>query len=327
MPALHRRGPGLILSLVLALALTLAGCGAGAPDVVAAPGTQPAGTCGAVRIADNPWVGYTADLAVVSYLLRHELGCTVTTKAEGQAVSWKSLADGKIDVILENWGHDGLRKQYVDIQKVIVEAGLTGNKGVIGWYIPPWMVKTYPDIVDYRNLNKYAHLFQTPASDGKGQFLDSDPSYQTIDGAVLQNLGLDFKVVFSGSEEATITAFANAEKQHTPLIGYFYSPQWLLSQVKLVHIPLPVYTPGCDADAKKVACDYQPYDLDKVTTRAFAESGSPAMELIKNFQWTNDDQNAVAADLTVAKLSQDAAARKWLDAHRDVWQKWLPKRG
>jgi glycine betaine/proline transport system substrate-binding protein len=311
---------------VLALlgVLVLAGCGP-APAVVAAPGASPA-PCGEVKIAVHPWAGYQADVAVVSYLARHELGCTVTEKDQTEEASWKELATGGIDVILENWGHDDLKKRYIDDQRVAVEHGLTGNKGVIGWYVPPWMAKRYPDITDWKNLNKYADLFVTSKSDGKGQLLDGDPSYVTNDKALVRNLGLDFTVVYAGSEEALITAFRDAERRKEPLLGYFYSPQWLLSEIELVHVELPPYTPGCDADPRTVACDYQPYDLDKVVSKRFADSGSPAVDLVKNFRWTNDDQNQVARDIVVGKLSRDEAAQRWLDAHRDVWKEWLPSR-
>jgi glycine betaine/proline transport system substrate-binding protein len=306
-------------------ALALGACGAPAPAVVAAPGLRPV-ACGKVTLAVNPWVGYEANLAVVSYLLRHELGCTVVTKAEAEVDSWKHLAAGQVDAILENWGHDDLKKLYVDQEKVAVEAGLTGNKGIIGWYLPPWMAKEYPEITNWRNLNKYAFLFRTRQSGDKGQLLDGDPTYVTNDTALVKNLGLDFTVIYAGSEDALISAFREAERHRKPLLGYFYSPQWLLSEIDLVHVPLPRYTPGCDADPKTVACDYQPYDLDKIENRAFAYSGSPAAQLIQNFSWTNDDQNQVAGDLTGRKLSPDQAAERWLDGHRPVWQEWLPQK-
>lgn len=301
----------------------LSGCGSPTPALVAAPGIHPV-PCGTVTIAENPWVGYDANLAVISYLARTQLGCKVVVKTEGEVDSWKHLAAGKVDAILENWGHDDLKKLYIDQQGVAVEAGLTGNKGVIGWYVPPWMVKAYPDLLDWHGVKKRWQLFQTAKSGGKGQLIDGDPTYVTNDEALVRNLGMNFTVVYAGSEAALIAAFRNAEKQQTPLFGYFYSPQWLLSEVKLVHVSLPQYTPGCDADPKTVACDYQPYDLDKIENRKFAYSGSPAAELIKNFQWTNDDQNQVAADIADRKLAPDAAAKRWLDAHRSTWQKWVP---
>ena len=303
--------------------LALAGCG-GSTEAITSPPGVPQAKCDKVTIAVNPWVGYAADVAVVSYLLKHQLGCTVVEKDLTETASWAGLADDSVDVILETWGHDDLKKKYIDDSKDAVELGLTGNKGVIGWYVPPWMAKTYPDITDWKNLNKYASLFQTDGSGGKGQFLDGDPSFVTNDAALIKNLKLDFTVVYAGSEDKSIAAFRAAEANQTPLIGYFYEPQWLLSEIKLVHIPLPLYRPGCDSDPKTVACDYQPYDLDKIGRKKFVDSGSPAAELVKNFSWTNQDQNSVARDITVNKLSRDAAAKRWLDANSATWEKWLP---
>jgi len=311
------------LALAVAGVLALAGCGSAAPAVVPAPGSRPA-PCGAFTIAINPWVGYEADAAVVAYLAKHELGCAVVEKREPEEAAWKDLAGGRVDVILENWGHDDLKRTYIDEKKVAVEIGLSGNKGVIGWYVPPWMAERYPGITDWRNLDRYAHLFRTAASGNKGQLLDGDPTYVTNDEALVRNLDLNYKVIYAGSEAALIEAFQKAQRDRTPLLGYFYSPQWLLSEIPLVHVTLPQYTPGCDANPRTVACDYQPYDLDKIANKAFADSGSPAVTLVKNFEWTNADQNQVARDITVNKLSLDKAAQNWLNAHRSQWQRWLP---
>ena len=305
--------------------VALAACGDSSQAIKPPPGVERT-PCGTVSIAVNPWVGYAANVAVVSYLLKEELGCTVVEKDLTEDASWEGLASGEVDAILENWGHDDLKKTYIDDKKVAVEHGLTGNKGVIGWYVPPWMAKEYPDITQWKSLRKYDDLFRTDRSGGKGQLLGGDPSFVTNDAALIKNLKLDFTVVYAGSEDALIAEFQRAEKQKKPLIGYFYTPQWLLSEIKLVHIPLPIYKPGCDADPKTVACDYQPYDLDKIARKAFVDSGSPAADLIKNFRWTNDDQNEVARDITVRKLSRDDAAKRWLDANRATWQEWMPAR-
>jgi glycine betaine/proline transport system substrate-binding protein len=301
-------------------ALALTACGdkiepTTAPQASAKP-------CGTINLAVNPWVGYEADAAVVSYVAKTKLGCTVNLKNLTEEVSWQGFGTGEVDVILENWGHNDLKQTYIDQQKVAVENGMTGNKGIIGWYVPPWMATKYPDITDYKNLNKYADMFKTSESGGKGQLLDGDPSYVTNDEALVKNLGLNFKVVYAGSENALIEAFRAAEKNKTPLIGYFYEPQWFLSEVKLVQVKLPAYSPGCDADPKKVACDYQPYDLDKIVSKKFADSGTSGANLVKNFQWTNDDQNSVAKDIS-NKVSYDDAAKKWVDAHPDVVEGWL----
>ncbi len=279
--------------------------------------------CPNFNLAVNPWVGYEADAAVVKYVAEKQLGCTVTTKNISEQVAWQGFATGEVDVIMENWGHEDLAKKYITDQKVAVDFGPTGNKGIIGWYVPPWLAKKYPDITNWKNLNKYASLFKTSESGNLGQFSDGDPSYVTNDEALIKNLKLNFKVVYLGSEAALIQGFRTAEQQKKPFIGYFYEPQWFLSEVPLVHVTLPPYTTGCDAVAAKVACDYPPYTLNKVVAKSFADSNSPAVKLIKNFTWTNDDQNLVAKYITVDKMTDDQAAAKWVAANQAKVDAWL----
>jgi glycine betaine/proline transport system substrate-binding protein len=313
------RGAG----VVLAGALALSGCsGAKVGDTGGNAGST--GDCGAFNLAVNPWVGYEANAAVLAYVAEKELGCKVTKKDLKEEVAWQGFGTGEVDAVVENWGHDDLKKKYIDEQKTAVAAGSTGVKGQIGWYVPPWLAAKYPDITDSTNLNKYADLFKTSESGDKGQLLDGDPSFVTNDEALVKNLNLNYKVVYGGSETALIQAFKQAEEKKTPLIGYFYSPQWLLSQVKLVKVKLPVYAAGCDADAEKVACDYPDYDLDKIVSKKFADAAGPAYQLVKNFTWTNEDQNLVAKYIAEDKMAADAAAKKWVEANGDKVKAWLP---
>ena len=286
----------------------------------AAGGGAPKGT---VNIAINPWVGYEANAAVVGYLLKEKLGYTVEEKNLKEEISWQGFESGDVDVVLENWGHDDLKKTYIEDKKTAVEVGPTGNKGIISWYVPPWLAAAHPDVLDYKNLNTYADQFKTTESGDKGQLLDGDPTYVTNDEALVTNLKLNFKVVYAGSEAALIEAFRTAEAQKKFLIGYFYEPQWFFSEVPLKRVALPPYTAGCDADPKKVACDYPDYVLDKIASKKFADTGGDAYTLVKNFNWTNDDQNLVAGYIN-GGMSHDDAAKKWVDANEATWQKWMP---
>ncbi|MER6788885.1 ABC transporter substrate-binding protein [Streptomyces sp. NPDC000658] len=307
------------------LGLTLTACGGAkvGSESSGADGSSGSGKCGAFNLAVNPWVGYEADAAVVAYVAQNDLGCKVTKKDLKEEIAWQGFGTGEVDAVLENWGHDDLKKKYIGGQKTAVSAGSTGNKGIIGWYVPPWLAKAHPDITDWKSLNKYAANFKTSESGGKGQLLDGDPSYVTNDEALVKNLKLDFKVVYAGSETALIQAYRKAEKNKEWVIGYFYEPQWFLSEVPLVKVNLPAYKAGCDAEAAKIACDYPVYDLDKIVSAKFAKSGSPAYDLVKKFHWTNDDQNVVAKYIAVDKMTPDAAAKKWVDANRAKVDAWL----
>ena len=282
-----------------------------------------AGDKGSVQMMVNQWVGAEANVAVAQCLLQ-QMGYAVKTNTLAEEVAWQGFDTGEVDVILENWGHPDLEKKYITDEKKAEDAGPNGVTGIIGWYVPGWMVDQYPDIVDWHNLNKYADLFKTSESGDKGQFLCADPTFVQYDEALIKNLDLNFKDVFSGSEAATIEAFQQAEKNKTPLLGYFYDPQWLLNEIKLVKIDLPPYTAGCDADLKTVACDYPPYIINKIVRTEWMASGGDAATFIKNFSWGNEDQNSVSDAITNKNLSAEDAAKQWIDANPTVWQAWIP---
>jgi glycine betaine/proline transport system substrate-binding protein len=315
------RNVTLLGAVVLSAALVLAGCGGGGiENEKSAAGDK---KCGTVNMAVNPWVGYSADAYVVGYVAQTKLGCNMEYKDLKEQVSWKGFGTGAVDVVIENWGHPDLVKKYIQGDHTAVDAGLTGNEGIIGWYVPPWMKEKYSDITDWKNLNKYANLFKTPESGGKGQLLDGDPSYVTNDEALVKNLDLNYKVVVGGSEAALIQSFRTAEQQKKPLLAYFYEPQWFFDEVKLVKVNLPPYKKGCDAVPSKVNCDYPPYHLNKIISTKFNKSGSPAVDLVKNFKWTNADQNEVAKYIAKDGMKPEDAAKKWVDANSDTVDAWL----
>ena len=333
-------------ALAGAMVLVLSACSSGATT---APTNPPASTaavataapseaayaapaslapCGTVNIAVNPWVGYEADAAVVGYLLEHELGCTVVKKNIDEQTSWQGFPTGEVDVILENWGHEDLAAKYITTDKVAQDLGSNGNEGVIGWYVPKFFADANPDILTAKTdptvLNKYADQFKTSESGDKGKILDGDPSFVTNDQGMINGFGLNFKVVYSGSEAASDKAIQSAIDAQKPILAYYYTPNWFSSKVDLVHVELPAWSQGCDTDPNTIKCDYPPYHLNKVVSTKFATSGSPAFTLVKNFSWTNDDQNLVAAYITDQSMSDDDAAKKWLDANPDKWKAWLP---
>lgn len=287
--------------------------------------SQGGGECGELNLAVHPWVGYEADAYVVGHIAEEQLGCAVEYKDLREEVTWPEFGTGAVDVIIEDWGHPDLEKQYFAEQGdgTAMDLGPTGNQGIIGWYVVPWMAEEYPDITNWENLNEYADLFETSESDGQGQFLGSDPSYVQFDEAIVENLDLNFTVVFSGSENASISAFRKAEENREPLIGYFYEPQWFLSEVPLVKVELPEYTEGCQDAAGEVACDYPVTELKKIVSTEWVEEDSAAVGLVENFSWTNEDQNVVAGYIAVDGMSQEDAAAQWVEDNPDMVEEWL----
>jgi glycine betaine/proline transport system substrate-binding protein len=311
-------------------ALLVAGCGGGGSIEEETQANErqaeaAGGECGEVNMAVNPWVGYEASAYVVGTVATEELGCTVNYKKLKEDVSWQGFGTGEVDVVIEDWGHPGLEKKFFaeSGDGSATDFGENGNVGIIGWYVPGWLAEEHPDILDYKNLNKYASEFATSESGGQGQFLGSDPSYVQFDEAIVSNLDLDFKVVFSGGEAATITAFEKAQENQDWLIGYFWEPQYIHAEVPMEQVELPPYTEGCQDVPEEVACDYPETPLKKIVSTEWSESDSTSVDLVKNFEWTNDDQNQVAAYITSDGMSPEDAAAKWIEDNPDKVDAWL----
>ena len=311
----------------MGVALVSAACGGGSVEEATeeneAQASAAGGDCGEFNIILNPWVGYTADAYVVGAVAEEEFGCTVNylDLKEG-GPSYAALASGDGDVILEEWSHQAELKAGIEAGEV-VDAGSPGNVGIIGWYVPGWLAEEHPDVLDWKNLNKYSDEFATSESGGQGQFLGSDPTFTQYDEAIVKNLDLDFKVVFSGGETATVEAFRAAQENKDWLIGYFWEPQYVHAEVPMERVSLPPYKPGCDANKAEVACDYAETELKKVARKEFMDSDSPAATLVESFEWTNEDQNLVASYITSDKMTPEEAAAKWIADNPDKVEAWV----
>jgi glycine betaine/proline transport system substrate-binding protein len=321
---------GRLAALATLATLGLSACGGGgsideATEANESQAAEAGGECGELNMAVNPWVGYQASAYVVGTVAQDQLGCTVNYKDLKEDVSWQGFGTGEVDVVIEDWGHPDLEKKFFEEQGdgTAMDMGPQGNVGIIGWYVPPWLAEEHPDILDYKNLNKYASDFATSESGGQGQFLGADPSYVQFDEAIVSNLDLDFKVVFSGSEAASIEAFRKAEENKEFLIGYFYEPQYFMAEVPLAKVALPPYEEGCQDDPQTVACDYPETELKKIAGTEWAASDSTAVDLVQNFTWTNEDQNVVAGYIAGDGMSPEDAAAKWVEANQDKVDAWL----
>ena len=317
-----------LVAVAACVALTLAGCGDSSIEEEQAENVERAeelGDCDELNMAVNPWVGYEADAYVVGHVAQEMLGCKVNYKDLKEDVSWQGFGTGEVDVVIEDWGHPDLEKKFFEEQGdgSAMDFGPTGNVGIIGWYVPPWVAEEHPEVLDYENLNDFADDFSTSETGDKGQFLGADPSYVQFDEAIIENLGLDFEVVFSGSEAASITAYQQAEKNKEFMIGYFYEPQWLFAELELQKVALPPYEEGCQDDPAEVDCDYPETELKKIVSTEWVDEDSAAVTLVENFQWTNEDQNLVAKYISQDGMSAEDAAAKWVEDNPDKVEEWL----
>lgn len=319
----------LLGSALVSLALVAAACSdVSSSSSAAGGGSVPDNSATTINFAISPWDGSAANVAVAEYLLQNQLGYSVSDKKIDEYAQFKALANGDLDATLEVWpsGHADDYAKYIDANNGVVDGGELGATGQIGWWIPTYMLTDHPELATWEGLKGNESLFQTADSGDAGEILDGDPSYVTFDQAIADNLGLNLKVAYAGSESAELTELDTAYSEQKPILMYFWTPHWAQAKYDLTMIELPEVTDQCTKDAGSnpdaYACAYPPDALYKAFNDQLQTKAPAAYAFLSAMQWTNEDQNGVAQDIHDGMDAQEAA-KKWADANPTVWQPWV----
>jgi glycine betaine/proline transport system substrate-binding protein len=312
--------PRLMFLLMLAVLLLAACGGSGAASAPKIP----------LKLAENAWTGSSINVNVAKILLQEKMGYKVEIVTIDENAQWAALGNGDLSASLEVWpsGHAENVKKYVDEQKVVENVGELGVVGKISWYVPTYVVDQHPELASVDGFKKPedAALFKTAETGDQGQFLAGDPSWVQYDEDIIKNLGLNFKVVRAGSEQAVLAAVDSAYSRKEPILFYFWTPHSVHAKYKLTAVKLPEYSAACydKATSGGVNCDYPPDVLFKIAWSGLKDKAPDAYQFLKNMKYSNDDQISMIAAVDTDKKTAEQAARDWINAHESVWKAWIP---
>jgi glycine betaine/proline transport system substrate-binding protein len=321
----HRKLWAVVAALMLALAL--AACGESKDDDDDGGGQQASGgkDCGKVVLNEQAWAGSTANTYIAKAVLEDELGCEVEVTKITEIPVFQAMADGKVDAVLEDWQHTDEYAKYIDKAGTVVQGGPLGVEGHIGWFIPQFVMDEHPEFKTWEGLKGKEDVFNN-------EFLGGDPSYVQKDKELIKALGLNLKHVTAGAEPAQVARWSQAYKQQKPVLFYWYTPQYLNQEYDLAEVKLPPRTDAnkdCKDDAKEggdpnqYKCEYDVTIINKLFSKKFADSGSPAYDVLKKMTLTNEDQELVAKAIAGDKQDPEEAGADWVDDNQDKVQQWL----
>ena len=121
------------------------------------------------------------------------------------------MADGDVDATLEVWpsGHAEDYAQFIEEAGTVVDGGLLGITGNIGWFVPSYVVDANPEYATVDGFKEDADMFATADTGDKGRFLGGTrPTRSSTSRS--SRLGLDLEVVYGGSEDASLSALDTA---------------------------------------------------------------------------------------------------------------------
>jgi glycine betaine/proline transport system substrate-binding protein len=316
-----------VVVMALALALVVAACGESKDDDDSGGSSQSASgkDCGKVVLNEQAWAGSTANTYIAKNVLEDKLGCEVEVTKITEIPAFQAMADGKTDAVLEDWQHTDQYAQYIDKAGTVVQGGPLGVEGHIGWFIPKFVMDEHPEFKTWEGLKGEEDVFNN-------EFLGGDPSYVQKDKELIEALGLDLKHVTAGAEPAQVARWSQAYKQKKPVLFYWYTPQYLNQQYDLAEVKLPPRTDAnkdCKDDAKEggdpaqYKCAYDVTIINKLFSKKFADSGSPAYDVLKKMKLTNEDQEKVAKAIAGDKQDPEEAGADWVKDNEAKVNQWL----
>jgi glycine betaine/proline transport system substrate-binding protein len=313
-----------LVVIAMGLALFATGCGDGDES------SGPPGEGVTLRIAVNPWTGSAVNANVAKILLERELGYTVELVDIDENTQFPAIASGELDASLEVWpsGHAADINRYIEGRRGgplrdggIVDGGKLGLIGNIGWWVPTYLVEERPELARYQGLKGSEDLVN-------GEFLAGDPTFVSYDEEIIKSLGLDLKVVNTGSEQALIQAIDDAFKRREPVLTYFYTPHWAHRKYDLTEVQLPAFDEECEEAARErdgegYDCDYANDVLFKALWLGLEDKAPEAFEFFEKFNYTTDDQQEIAFLVDSQGVPIREAAERWIRENPDVWRPWL----
>jgi glycine betaine/proline transport system substrate-binding protein len=309
---------------------TAAGDGGTATTEAAEEGgdtTAPAAGGGeTINIVANPWTASALNAEIAAQLIEAELGNDAEVVAIDENTMFTGLSDGSLDVVLEVWPSGVVAEEQAFIDDgSVVDIGELGAIGKIGWFTPQYVIDANPELATWEGYAdpEVAAMFATAETGENGRFLGTDPSYSQYDEAIIENLGLPFQVVFSGSEASTVAELDARVAAEEPILMYWWTPTAAVAQYDLVNVLLPEYNEDCYADPAAIDCDYPEDVLTKYASAQLAEKAPNVQSFLEKFQITTEDQlGMLPAVETEGEDTADVAAQ-WIADHEDVWSAWL----
>jgi glycine betaine/proline transport system substrate-binding protein len=137
--------------------------------------------------------------------------------------------------------------------------------------------------------------------------------------------------VTAGAEPAQVARWSQAYKQKEPVLFYWYTPQYLNQEYDLAEVKLPPREEGTDCkddakeggDPEQYKCEYDVTIINKLFSKKFADSGSPAYDMLRKMKLTNEDQELVAKAIAGDKQDPEEAGADWVADNQDKVQQWL----
>jgi glycine betaine/proline transport system substrate-binding protein len=304
----------------------------------AAAGIDPAVTAaiakeGQVRFHDGQYMENSLQAHLMKELvttLGGKASVVVSGPAEGAAELCKS--DDMVSMDFWRWQFEDGWQEYVVQKKCIVEVGTSDYHGEEGWYVPTYVIKgdpergiepMCPELPDWKALNKCVDVFKTAKTAPKGQFMSGAESWAPAygDPQRIKNLGLNYEMVFAGSEAALFAELTRAYEQGKPWLGLMWRPNYMTHKYDLTRVEFPPHTEECWG--KTYACQWPETVIYQVASAGLRDKHPTVWNILQKYSLNDEQLHALQSLVVDDGMSIEQAAKTWIEQNPEVWKAWL----
>lgn len=285
----------------MAITLVIAGCSNNKNTNNAGNGT--ASKDKKITLAYVAWDSETASTNVVKEVLKSKLNYKVEMLQVDAGPMYVGVADGSADAMVGAWLPSTHGENYYEPNKDKLEdlgVNLDGTKNGL-------VVPTYMDVTTIEDLNKEAvgksvNYTITGIEPGAGLMTQTENAVKEYN---LSKWNLQ-----ESSSAAMVKVLQDAYAKKEPIVITGWTPHWMFADMDLKYLD----------DPKKVYGGSE--QIHTLVRLGLKEDQPNAYRFLDQFEWTAADMEAVMGDIS-GGMSEEDAAKKWVDANEEKVNKWI----
>lgn len=301
-----------------------------------------------IVLGTGNWGSAQFTTAIQRYILENGYGCQTEALTSTSLLLLKNLEKGDVDILTELW-----EMNYPEEWKQIVKQGhamaAKGHAATVtdqGWYVPRYVIEgdkkrgikpMAPNLHSVDDLKKYAKVFKDPDYPDRGRFVNCVIGWgcEQVNNRKLEAYGLD-KLYNNHNVETNDgldEAFEAAYNKGEPIVGYTWTPTWLIDRFDLIKLNEPAFDEAKwkALNQAKSGKGMQPVAYPKASlgigvSTKFAKQAPKIMDFLNNYSLDTSTINRTLAQMNADKsITNEDAAKQFLIKHPQVWMKWVPK--
>jgi glycine betaine/proline transport system substrate-binding protein len=289
---------------------------------------------GPLNIIDNTYSSQPIQAALLAKVIDEFGGETKVTQMADLAAGWKFMAQTPNVVYPEMpvGLYQNQFKQYVDDEKTAV-ALTSSTKGSEGWYVPTYVIKgdpargikpACPGLPDWKALNECVDVFKTARTGDKGQYMMGEKAWAATygDDNRIANLGLNYEMVYAGSEAALMAEWKRAYEAGQPFLGLLWTPTYTALKYDVTKVDFPPYSKECWDTTS--ACNWPDQDIRNIVSAKVETDHPLAFQIVKNYNPSDDQLRKMMLMVNDDGMTPQQAVDKWFGENKAIWEKWAP---